>query len=59
MEYEYLLQEKLRNLNIQFLNEDQMREKGYPKTPDIKLEVNIFDILAFIYILKKMQLLNI
>ena len=41
MEYEYLLQEKLRNLGIPFLSEDEMRERGYPKTPDIKLEVNL------------------
>jgi len=41
MENEYLLQEKLHNLNIPFLNEDQMRKKGYPKTPDIKLEIPV------------------
>jgi len=39
IEYEYILQEKLRNLNVPFLSEDEMREKGYPKTPDIKLQI--------------------
>ena len=42
LEYEFILQEKLRNLEIPFLNEDDMRERGYPKTPDIKLQVPIY-----------------
>lgn len=37
MEYEYILQEKLINLEIPFLNEDQLRDKSYTKTPDVKL----------------------
>ncbi|KAK5577849.1 hypothetical protein RB653_002797 [Dictyostelium firmibasis] len=40
-EYEYLLQEKLFKLNIPYLTESQLRKDGYPKTPDIKLEVPI------------------
>eukprot|EP01132_Coremiostelium_polycephalum_P007438 gene7438-9142_t len=38
-EYEYLLQEKLYKLNIPYLTEAQLRKDGYPKTPDIKLEI--------------------
>ncbi|EGC39271.1 hypothetical protein DICPUDRAFT_27234 [Dictyostelium purpureum] len=38
-EYEYLLQEKLYKLNIPYLTENQLRKDGYPKTPDIKLEI--------------------
>jgi len=40
-EYEYLLQEKLFKLNIPYLSESELRKNGYPKTPDIKLEVPI------------------
>ncbi|KAN0035909.1 hypothetical protein ACTA71_005202 [Dictyostelium dimigraforme] len=40
-EYEYLLQEKLFKLNIPYLTENQLRKDGYPKTPDIKLEIPI------------------
>eukprot|EP00276_Gloeochaete_wittrockiana_P003027 CAMPEP_0184658894 /NCGR_PEP_ID=MMETSP0308-20130426/27236_1 /TAXON_ID=38269 /ORGANISM="Gloeochaete witrockiana, Strain SAG 46.84" /LENGTH=260 /DNA_ID=CAMNT_0027098235 /DNA_START=194 /DNA_END=976 /DNA_ORIENTATION=+ len=40
-EYEYILQEKVRNLGIPFATEDDLRRMGYPKTPDIKLEVPI------------------
>ncbi|KAN0036762.1 hypothetical protein ACTFIV_002071 [Dictyostelium citrinum] len=40
-EYEYLLQEKLFKLNIPYLTESQLRKDGYPKTPDIKLEIPI------------------
>jgi hypothetical protein len=38
-EYEYLLQERLRNLRVPFLTEDDMVARGYPKTPDFKFEV--------------------
>ncbi len=41
VEYEYILQEKLNNLNINYLSEEEMRSRGYPKTPDIKLEIPI------------------
>jgi hypothetical protein len=38
-EYEYLLQERLRNMRVPFLTEDDMVARGYPKTPDFKFEV--------------------
>ena len=41
MEYELILQEQLHNLDILFVTEDELRDMGYPKTPDIKLEVPI------------------
>ena len=40
-EYEYRLQQTLRNRNIAFLTETEMSARGYPKTPDIKFEVPI------------------
>ncbi|XP_004363591.2 hypothetical protein CAOG_03863 [Capsaspora owczarzaki ATCC 30864] len=40
-EYEALLQEKLRNLGIPFLNEEDMRKADAHKTPDIKLQAPI------------------
>ncbi|XP_077864259.1 CDAN1-interacting nuclease 1-like [Saccoglossus kowalevskii] len=40
-EYEYILREKLHNRGIAFIDEDEMRSRGYDKTPDIKLEVPI------------------
>ncbi|RDD47367.1 Uncharacterized protein C15orf41-like protein [Trichoplax sp. H2] len=41
LEYEYILREKLNNLTLAFLDENDMRLQGYDKTPDIKLEVPI------------------
>jgi CDAN1-interacting nuclease 1 len=41
-QYEHLLGLQLTKLKIPFLNEDQMRNLGMDKTPDIKLEVNYF-----------------
>eukprot|EP00698_Gefionella_okellyi_P020278 TRINITY_DN6349_c0_g1_i1.p1 TRINITY_DN6349_c0_g1~~TRINITY_DN6349_c0_g1_i1.p1 ORF type:complete len:307 (-),score=65.23 TRINITY_DN6349_c0_g1_i1:92-1012(-) len=41
LEYEYILQEKLTNLNIPFKTEDLLRSLGYPLTPDALLEVPI------------------
>ncbi|GAM21034.1 hypothetical protein SAMD00019534_042090 [Acytostelium subglobosum LB1] len=38
-EYEFLLQEKLYQLSIPYKTEDQLRKIGYPKTPDIKLDI--------------------
>ncbi|EDO29082.1 predicted protein, partial [Nematostella vectensis] len=40
-EYEFILKEKLQNRNIEFIDEDIMRAKGYDKTPDFKLEIPI------------------
>ncbi|KAM6466923.1 uncharacterized protein C15orf41 homolog isoform X1 [Python bivittatus] len=40
-EHEVLLQEMLLERNISFLAEDQLRAKGYDKTPDFILEVPI------------------
>ncbi|ETE72946.1 hypothetical protein L345_01218, partial [Ophiophagus hannah] len=40
-EHEVLLQEMLLKRNISFLAEDQLRAKGYDKTPDFILEVPI------------------
>jgi hypothetical protein len=37
LEYEYILYEKLRSTGIPFQTEDELRAKGYPKTPDVKL----------------------
>eukprot|EP01137_Pigoraptor_chileana_P000149 Opistho-2@35825 len=41
IEYEYILQEKLRAHGIPFIGEDVMRSMGFPKTPDIRLEIPI------------------
>ncbi|XP_066550456.1 CDAN1-interacting nuclease 1 isoform X3 [Amia ocellicauda] len=40
-EHEILLRDKLRERNLSFLDENQLRVKGYDKTPDIILEVPI------------------
>ncbi|XP_028839583.1 CDAN1-interacting nuclease 1 isoform X2 [Denticeps clupeoides] len=40
-EHEVLLRDKLRERNLSFLDENQLRAKGYDKTPDIILEVPI------------------
>ncbi|KAM9465830.1 CDAN1-interacting nuclease 1 isoform 2-T2 [Clarias gariepinus] len=40
-EHEEILREKLRGINLSFLDENQLRAKGYDKTPDIILEVPI------------------
>lgn len=40
-EYEFLLVQLLQERKISFLQEDDMRKKGYDKTPDTKLEVPI------------------
>ena len=41
IEYEYILKQNLINNNIKYLEESQLREKGFPKTPDTKLLVPI------------------
>ncbi|KAL2099232.1 hypothetical protein ACEWY4_005712 [Coilia grayii] len=40
-EHEVLLRDKLREKNLSFLDENQLRAKGYDKTPDIILEVPV------------------
>ena len=40
-EYEFLLKRKADENKLVYLDEDQMRGRGYDKTPDIKLEVPI------------------
>ncbi|CAL4089047.1 unnamed protein product, partial [Meganyctiphanes norvegica] len=40
-EYEFLLKQQLDALNISYQNEDDLRSKGYDKTPDIKLDIPI------------------
>ncbi|KAL4656263.1 hypothetical protein GN956_G6416 [Arapaima gigas] len=40
-EHEVLLHDKLREKNLSFLDESQLRAKGYDKTPDIILEVPV------------------
>mmetsp|Transcript_1039 Transcript_1039/g.3180 ORF Transcript_1039/g.3180 Transcript_1039/m.3180 type:complete len:312 (+) Transcript_1039:2-937(+) len=40
-EYECRLQEHLYNRGIPFLTEEQVREVGFPKTPDVKLSVPV------------------
>ncbi len=37
VEWEYVLLEKLRNRGISFETEDELRSKGFAKTPDVKL----------------------
>lgn len=39
-EYEAILSEKLRCAGIPFFSEDKLREEGFFKTPDVKLEVH-------------------
>jgi len=41
LEQEYILQERLRNLNVKFLSENDLREEKTFKTPDIRLRVPI------------------
>jgi len=41
LEQEYILQERLRNLNLKFLSENDLREEKTFKTPDIRLRVPI------------------
>lgn len=40
-EYEFKLNNTLDRLGLAYIGEDQMRAKGYDKTPDVKLEVPI------------------
>ncbi|XP_060069679.1 CDAN1-interacting nuclease 1-like [Ylistrum balloti] len=40
-EYEFKLNRTLDSLKLSYIGEDQMRAKGYDKTPDVKLEVPI------------------
>ncbi|XP_064622730.1 CDAN1-interacting nuclease 1-like [Lineus longissimus] len=40
-EYEFLLKKKVDEKGLSYLDEDQMRARGYDKTPDVKLEVPI------------------
>lgn len=40
-EYEFKLNKILDSLGLSYIGEDQMREKGYDKTPDVKLEIPI------------------
>ncbi|GAB6020538.1 hypothetical protein CHUAL_003221 [Chamberlinius hualienensis] len=40
-EYECKLKKKLSDMGIPFIDETVMRAEGYPKTPDVKLEVPI------------------
>ncbi|XP_045589160.1 CDAN1-interacting nuclease 1 isoform X2 [Procambarus clarkii] len=40
-EYEFLLRRELEKLNISYKNEDDLRLRGYDKTPDIKLDIPI------------------
>lgn len=40
-EYEFKLNRTLDSLQLSYIGEDQMRAKGYDKTPDVKLEVPI------------------
>ena len=42
IEYEYILIEKLKTMKIPFLTEEHLRAKGYPKTPDVKLDIPIY-----------------
>lgn len=40
-EYEFLLKQRLEERDLAYLDEDKLRERGYDKTPDCKLEVPI------------------
>ncbi|XP_071080452.1 CDAN1-interacting nuclease 1-like [Haliotis cracherodii] len=40
-EYEFKLTKTLDELGLSYIEEDQMRERGYDKTPDVKLEIPI------------------
>ncbi|KAK3096572.1 hypothetical protein FSP39_001400 [Pinctada imbricata] len=40
-EYEFKLNKILDDLGLAYIGEDQMRDRGYDKTPDIKLEIPI------------------
>jgi hypothetical protein len=37
LEHENLLQQKLLELEVPFMSEEDLRNVGYPKTPDVKL----------------------
>jgi len=39
LEHEHLLQRKLVDLSVPFMNEEDLRNVGYPKTPDVKLQI--------------------
>ena len=41
LEYEYLLQEKVANVRMAYLSEQEMLQKGYAKTPDVRLQVPV------------------
>merc|ERR1712071_367643 len=40
-EYEIKLRKELQDCNVVFLHEDDLRTRGYDKTPDIKLEIPV------------------
>ena len=42
LEYEMKLEHILVNSNISFIREDELREKGFDKTPDFKLDIPIY-----------------
>jgi Protein of unknown function TPD sequence-motif len=39
LEYESILQQKLIELDVPFMSEEDLRNVGYPKTPDVKLQL--------------------
>lgn len=41
LEYEYILQQSIKNARIPFDSEDNLRQAGWSKTPDVKLQVPI------------------